>query len=147
MAQPFDCLCGTPTCRGRIAGARDMTSTQLDGLWLNGHIRELLEERENPKKNQKTNGHHHQQQNGHTTTAATSADQTVLALRDALAHAEKVVDAARLALVSYVEAYGHNANGNGAGPVSARASSGAQRRGPTSRELSGEMGGDTSVHV
>lgn len=139
MAQPFDCLCGTPTCRGRIAGARDMTSTQLDGLWLNGHIRELLEERENPKKNQKTNGH--------TTTAATSADQTVLALRDALAHAEKVVDAARLALVSYVEAYGHSANGNGAGPVSARASSGAQRRGPTSRELSGEMGGDTSVHV
>ena len=137
MAQPFDCLCGTPTCRGRIAGARDMTSTQLDGLWLNGHIRELLEERENPKKNQKTNGH---QQNGHTTAAAASADQTVLALHDALAHAEKVVDAARLALVSYVEAYG-------AGPGSARASSGAQRRGPTSRELSGEMGGDTSVHV
>ena len=155
MAQPFDCLCGTPTCRGRIAGARDMTATQLDGLWLNGHIRELLEERENPKKNQKTNGHHHQ--NGHIANTTASADQTVLALRDALAHAEKVVDAARLALVSYVEtvqlanssssAYGHNANGNGAGPVSTQASSGAQRRGPTSRELSGEMGGDTSVHV
>ena len=155
MAQPFDCLCGTPTCRGRIAGARDMTATQLDGLWLNGHIRELLEERENPKRSQKTNGHH--LQNGHTATTTASADQTVLALRDALAHAEKVVDAARLALVSYVEAvqlangpssaYRHNGGGNGAGPVSAQASSGAQRRGPTSRELSGEMGGDTSVHV
>jgi len=157
MAQPFDCLCGTPTCRGRIAGARDMTATQLDGLWLNGHIRELLEERENPKRSQKANGHDHQ--NGHTTATTASADQTVLALRDALAHAEKVVDAARLALVSYVEAvqlangpspaYSHNGsgNGNGAGPGSAQASSGAQRRGPTSRELSGEMGGDTSVHV
>ncbi len=136
MAQPFDCLCGTPTCRGRIAGARDMTTTQLDGLWLNGHIRELLEERESPKK-QKLNGHHHKQ-NGHNNNNTTAvADQTARALREALAHAEKVVEAARLALVSYVEAP----------PLSNQASAGAQRRGPTSRELAGEMGGDTSVHV
>ncbi|CEJ79885.1 Putative Galactose-proton symport [[Torrubiella] hemipterigena] len=44
MAQPFDCICSTPTCRGTISGARDMTSEQLDGLWLNNHIRELLDE-------------------------------------------------------------------------------------------------------
>lgn len=173
MAQPFDCLCGTPTCRGRIAGARDMTLAQLDGLWLNGHIRELLEERENPNKTTKkqTNGAPAAITNGHGSNGypaiPSTADQTVLALRDALTHAEKVVEAARLALVSYVEALqltGGCGNGNkqangsshgqdngrpfdAAGPASAQASAGAQRRGPTSRELSGEMGGDTSVHV
>lgn len=94
MAQPFDCLCGTPSCRGRIAGARDMTRAQLDGLWLNGHIRELLEERDHT-----TNGH----------------------------HAGGFDDAGRAS--------------------TAGAPLGAQRRGPTSRELSGEMGGDTSVRV
>jgi len=46
MAQPFDCLCGAPTCRGRISGAKAMGEQgQLDGTWLNGHIREMLEER------------------------------------------------------------------------------------------------------
>jgi len=79
MAQAFDCLCGKPTCRGRISGANDMTPAQLEGLWLNGHIRELLEE---------------QQQSA---AAATTLPN----------------------------------------------SSGAARCGPTSRELSGEMGGDT----
>lgn len=186
MAQPFDCLCGTPTCRGRIAGARDMTPAQLDGLWLNGHIRELLEERENaaPKKKQANgthataitlaaaavngngNGNGTASANGHTDTlrpatagaAAVDADKTVLALRDALSHAEKVVDAARLALVSYVEALqvaglgntgsGKQAtNGDRDGADHAALPAGAQRRGPTSRELSGEMGGDTPVHV
>lgn len=44
MAQPFECICAAPTCRGTISGARDMTSEQLDGLWLNNHIRELLDE-------------------------------------------------------------------------------------------------------
>ena len=177
MAQPFDCLCGTPSCRGRIAGARDMTPAQLDGLWLNGHIRELLEERENPNKKKQTNGTSAAaaaatNTNGHGSNGYPSipstADQTVLALRDALTHAEKVVDAARLALVSYVEALqltggcgngskqanGSSSHGNSNGrvfdaasPASTQASAGVQRRGPTSRELSGEMGGDTSVHV
>lgn len=82
MAQAFNCLCGKPTCRGRISGANDMTPVQLEGLWLNGHIRELLEEQ--------------QQQSAAAAAATTSSD-----------------------------------------------SSGATRRGPTSRELSGEMGGDT----
>ncbi|KAH6850864.1 hypothetical protein B0I37DRAFT_123275 [Chaetomium sp. MPI-CAGE-AT-0009] len=101
MAQPFDCLCGTATCRGRIAGARDMAPAQLDGLWLNGHIRALLEERDAGREKQTNNG-----TNGTNGTAG------------------GVYDAA-----------------------AGSASAGAQRRGPTSRELSGEMGGDTSVPV
>ncbi|KAK3297602.1 uncharacterized protein B0H64DRAFT_127723 [Chaetomium fimeti] len=105
MAQPFDCLCGTPTCRGRIAGARDMAPAQLDGLWLNGHIRALLEERDAGGGKEKQ---------GHGANGIDGANGSVY---DAAADA------------------------------SSQASAGAQRRGPTSRELSGEMGGDTSVPV
>ncbi|KAJ4306957.1 hypothetical protein N0V88_000330 [Collariella sp. IMI 366227] len=155
MAQPFDCLCGTPTCRGRIAGARDMTPAQLEGLWLNAHIRELLEEREKgtttSTKKQTNGASNGTTTNGNgvakpTTIAPTAENQTITALREALTHAEKVVEAARLALVSYVEAlqvagFGSPSNGKEAASV------GAQRRGPTSRELSGEMGGDTTVRV
>ncbi|KAJ4313339.1 hypothetical protein N0V84_009468 [Fusarium piperis] len=126
MAQPFDCLCGTPTCRGRIAGARDMTETQLDGVWLNGHIIQLRAEQE---------------------AARISADPTVNALHEAVVHAEKVLEAARLALRTYTgNAHAQNGNGiimpkftNGAPAKVA----GSEHRGPTSRELSGEMGGDT----
>jgi hypothetical protein len=137
MAQPFDCLCGTPTCRGRIAGARDMTLAQLDGLWLNGHIRALLEERENGQKKKQTNGTNGiNGTNGANGHAHPKTDETAVALRDALAHAEKAVAAARRALVAYDPYF--DAHG---------APAGAQRRGPTSRELSGEMGGDTTVRV
>ncbi|KAK4241402.1 histone-lysine N-methyltransferase ash1 [Achaetomium macrosporum] len=168
MAQPFDCLCGTPSCRGRIAGARDMTAEQLSGMWLNGHIRQLLEEREKAEQMQtpKQNGSAAKadvvatetgaSENGTVTSsnghyeALISTDQTVQALRDALAHAEKAVDAARLALVSYVEAlhlagigkHGHRVF-DAAQPATVEVPVGAQRRGPTSRELSGEMGGGT----
>lgn len=113
MAQPFDCFCGSPACRGKIAGAKDMAPEQLEGLWLNGHIRELKDE-------QARAGGHVVQAAGHG-----ADDPTVRALRDALGHAEKVVEAVRAALLGYVGA--------------------AARRGPTSRELSGEMGGDTVV--
>lgn len=91
LAQPFSCLCKTRSCRGTISGARDMSSPQLDGYWLNQHIRELLAE------------------------------------RDALSRGKDTVSVG--GPVSY-----------GAG----EAKSGSMRRGPTSRELSGEMGGDTS---
>ncbi|KXX82751.1 Histone-lysine N-methyltransferase ash1 [Madurella mycetomatis] len=179
MAQPFDCLCGKPTCRGRISGAEDMNPEQLDGLWLNGHIRELLEAK---KHKQKQNGAVAVAANGnvtaqapapengaavsnaqtgrngnHHTAAGETVDQTAQALRDALAHAEKVVEAARLALISYVAAVqgdgfgkaGGSGNGHfdAAAAAAVEASMGLQRRGPTSRELSGEMGGDTSVSV
>jgi hypothetical protein len=115
MAQPFDCFCGSATCRGQIAGAKDMTPEQLEGLWLNGHIRELRDEQRQ------------RQLGARGMNGEAGGDPTARALRDALAHAEKVVEAARAALLGYVGA------------------SAAARRGPTSRELSGEMGGDTVV--
>lgn len=122
MAQPFDCFCGSATCRGKIAGAKDMTSEQLEGLWLNGHIHELKDEQAEAKGYATRNGHQ-----GTLLPAGVGGadDPTARALRDALGHAEKVVEAARAALLGYVGA--------------------AARRGPTSRELSGEMGGDTVV--
>ncbi|RSL66256.1 hypothetical protein CEP54_003843 [Fusarium duplospermum] len=128
MAQPFDCLCGTPTCRGRIAGARDMTEAQLDGVWLNGHIIQLRAEQEAAR-------------------IARSADPTVNALHEAVVHAEKVLEAARLALRTYT-GNAHAQNGNGIiTPKFANGTlgkvAGSEHRGPTSRELSGEMGGDT----
>jgi hypothetical protein len=46
MAQPFACTCGAEGCKGWISGARDMGAEVLAGYWLNGHIRELLAERE-----------------------------------------------------------------------------------------------------
>ncbi|KAK4190235.1 post-SET domain-protein [Podospora australis] len=137
MSQPFSCFCGSPSCKGTISGAKDMAPSQLEGLFLNGHIRELLAE---------------QQAQG----VEREGDKTAEALRAALAQAEKAVEAARAALNSYVESvkgdkntkkggvlngvngyHGNGENGNGL------AKEGLQRRGPTSRELSGEMGGDT----
>ncbi|KAF5661316.1 post-SET domain-containing protein [Fusarium heterosporum] len=125
MAQAFDCLCGTPSCRGRISGARDMTQAQLDGIWLNGHIIQLRAEQ-----------------------LSHSEDPTANALRDAVVHAEKVLESARLALRSYAS-NAHTQNGNGTFPskhVNGTLGKAAvlEHRGPTSRELSGEMGGDTS---
>ncbi|KAK2604592.1 hypothetical protein N8I77_007506 [Diaporthe amygdali] len=93
MAQPFDCFCGSAACRGKIAGAKDMAPKQLEGLWLNGHIRELKDEQARE-------------------------------------------EAAPAALPGYV-----GASSASTGSLTAAAA----RRGPTSRELSGEMGGDTFV--
>ncbi|KAH6604887.1 post-set domain-containing [Trichoderma cornu-damae] len=92
MAQPFSCFCGKPTCKEVITGAKDMPPQQLEGLWLNDHIHELLEEQasqESPAvddRTKKTNG--------------TNAGVAITGL-------------------------------------------GLVRRGVTSREMSGEMGGDT----
>ncbi|POR33903.1 Histone-lysine N-methyltransferase ash1 [Tolypocladium paradoxum] len=130
MAQPFDCLCGTPTCRGTIGGARNMTPKQLEGMWLNGHIRALFDEQ-----------------------SPGATDPTARALRDALAQAEKVVEAARLALRTYVEgAAAKSGRVNCAYRPDGVVTNGAlekaaalDRRGPTSRELSGEMSGDTVI--
>lgn len=139
MSQAFDCFCGSPSCRGRISGAKDMTDAQLDGLWINGHI---LEQREEQKQARTA-----------PVNGTAGSDPTAQALKDALLQAEKVVIAARAALSSY-----SRTAGNGHGPGYTNGSSaqfgvdglsktgstrGDQRRGPTSRELSGEMGGDT----
>lgn len=130
MSQPFDCLCNAPTCRGRISGARDMTDAQLDGIWLNGHIIQSLAEQRRARSR--------------------SADPTAAALQDAVAHAEKVLEAARLALRSYADV----ADVNGKGIQNGKATNGGQFKSPaalhrdvSSRELAGEMGGDTTIRV
>ncbi|CAH0041475.1 unnamed protein product [Clonostachys solani] len=128
MAQPFECLCGTSRCRGTIAGAKDMTHSKLEGYWLNTHIRELLE-------NQRL-------ENG-TAALNDSNDPTAQALKDALSHAEQVVEAARTALRTYAESA--TVNGSRYAPsINGQFENGLGRRGLTSRELAGEMGGDTS---
>lgn len=158
MARPFDCLCGKPTCRGRISGAKHMTAAQLEGVWLNGHIRKLLDERARGAPAEGL-------ENGYSEpepAVAVAGDPTAQALKEALVHAEKVVAAARAALRSYVESTtGAGLPTAGAPPGGGRAlgvfrpddvfnrpieaGAGFARRGPTSRELSGEMGGDTVV--
>ena len=212
MAQPFDCLCGKPSCRGRISGASDMTEEQLSGMFLNKHIHELLEQRKiadaagggsdgavvtsNGEKTsgngvvantaattngKKTHG------NGAVATVGIPAaakhdgingggdnllylsrdalEQIVSELQEATRRAEKAATAACHALSTLqhfgpaVAAYTNGSamtdgSSSGYGPESgfvngaingipAWAPSGSLRRGPTSRELSGEMGGDT----
>lgn len=46
MAQPFKCRCQEASCRGTIAGAKDMSLDVLQEYWLAPHIRELLSERD-----------------------------------------------------------------------------------------------------
>ncbi|KAK0626177.1 hypothetical protein B0T14DRAFT_421477 [Immersiella caudata] len=120
MAQPFDCLCGKETCRGRISGARDMTSEHLGNAHLNVHIRQLLAEKYATElaiatpavdTNVHVNGGG-KHTNGLSSANGTGIDYAYLGVTDALAGAV----------------------------------AGSLRRGPTSRELSGEMGGDTSVY-
>jgi hypothetical protein len=133
MAQPFTCLCNHAACRGTIAGAKDMPAQQLQGVWLNGHIQDLLDE-----KNRAAGLVH-------------ESDPTAAALKEALLQAEKVVEAARFALRTYAGVSRKNgvagANGtkkNGFVPrEDIDVAEALNRRGPTSRELSGEMGGDT----
>lgn len=150
MAQPFTCQCGKPTCRGTISGAKDMTASQLEGTWLNGHIRKLLEEHALQSSDLEQRD-----------LSENDSDPTAQGLRIALEHAEKVADAARLALRLYAESTigkaihpaGSNAAKKTQGTKGVNTNinanlncdaSGLERRGLTSRELSGEMGGDTS---
>ena len=41
MAEPFDCLCGAPTCVGRIAGAQSLSDDVIARYDINAHIRAL----------------------------------------------------------------------------------------------------------
>lgn len=122
MAQSFDCLCNSPTCRGLISGARNMTDAQLDGIWLNGHI---IQQRAEQRLHDRS-------------------DPTASALADMVAHAEKGLEAARLALRTYTSATQINGNG-----VTEKVTNGklaaSEHRGQSSRMLGGEMGGDTTV--
>jgi hypothetical protein len=145
-----------------------MTPKQLAGLWINGHIRELLEQQSqisaagNGKLSGNGNG---TAETGHQ---ANDDDPTAQALRDALKHAELAAEASRAALNSYIKSSGPgrtvtaydegrlNQNGKNSSEIdiglrsdSAKSHNGVvtglASRGPTSRELSGEMGGDTAA--
>ena len=45
LDREFDCWCGAEGCLGKIRGARDMNIDLLKGYWLNGYIRDMLQER------------------------------------------------------------------------------------------------------
>lgn len=50
MAQPFDCWCGADECLGRVSGAAGLNAERLSGYWLNGYIRDMLEEKSKKSK-------------------------------------------------------------------------------------------------
>jgi hypothetical protein len=41
MDQPFQCQCRSARCLGTISGAKDLSEGQLDGYFVNAHIRDL----------------------------------------------------------------------------------------------------------
>ena len=49
MAQPFDCHCDSPRCKGRIDGASKMDSEDLKIYWLNEHVEIQLREKDEGK--------------------------------------------------------------------------------------------------
>ncbi|KAL8407625.1 hypothetical protein RB594_006450 [Gaeumannomyces avenae] len=130
MAQPFECLCGAgASCCGLIRGAADMPPRQLAGRWVNGHVLDMMEERREASS-----------RNGNGGGPLGNDDTTARAMRNALRQAELAVEAARAALVSYVA--GMHGGGGGGGSIGRV--EGAGQRGVSSREMSGEMGGDTT---
>ncbi|KAL3421863.1 hypothetical protein PVAG01_06018 [Phlyctema vagabunda] len=132
MAQGFHCFCGTARCRGYIAGAGSMAAAQLEGYWLNAHIRGLLEEKaaKETKEGNAQPAAAPQQQQQH--------DPVRLALVDSLDRARDTVDAAQKALDVYVRV--HEAT-----TTTTTGDSAKGRNGVGSREMSGEMGGDTTT--
>lgn len=129
-----------------------MSKESLEGYYLNGHIRELLEE----KNALTTNG------NGVKKTDVEEKDEVKEALEEVVEHARVGLEKAEKALGVYVgKKMGGAVNGaNGKGyagqngiakegngdvvsEVDTSGLEGETRRGVTSREMSGEMGGDT----
>jgi hypothetical protein len=156
MAQGFSCFCGAATCRGFISGAKNMKPEQLDGMWLNAHIRSLLEERDGvpstslssltlapgsteKEKDLAVNGTK-EVENG----TGEESDLTEEALKSALDQARRMVDAAQKALDTYKSLHGRSSVDDLAGTGGKGA---VRQNGVGSRELSGEMGGDTKVEV
>jgi hypothetical protein len=157
MDQPFTCFCSTPSCRGFISGAKEMSPAQLEGMWLNAHIRSLLESHSSPSSTPSLSS------NTPTSTSnPSSTDATEQALHENLLLARKMVTAAQKALDTYKSLHGKEDAGpidgndgevreNGVGSRELSGEMGGDttetkaRRGVTSREMSGEMGGDTSA--
>jgi hypothetical protein len=157
MDQPFTCFCSTPSCRGFISGAKEMSPAQLEGMWLNAHIRSLLESHSSPSSTPSPSSN-----TPISTSIPSSTDATEQALRENLLLARKMVTAAQKALDTYKSLHGKEDAGaidgndgevreNGVGSRELSGEMGGDttetkaRRGVTSREMSGEMGGDTSA--
>ncbi|KAI6780299.1 uncharacterized protein J7T54_005401 [Emericellopsis cladophorae] len=90
MAQPFDCLCQSASCRGTITGAQGMDPRKLEGYWLSGHVRQMLEEKNTGEA-----------ANAHADVPDSVGDTTAQLLRAALAKAEDAASKARAALDGY----------------------------------------------
>jgi len=150
MAQGFSCFCGAKTCRGFISGAKNMSREQLEGNWLNAHIRNLLGEKEDNAKLFEDG-----EDNGPTLAESGNSDdvksgvevkdETEEALLAALNQARKMVDAAQRAVDIYKSLHQNGSAGleTAKGQEVDSLINSGKRRGVTSRELSGEMGGDT----
>ncbi|KAG4438279.1 hypothetical protein IFR05_006214 [Cadophora sp. M221] len=133
MAQGFDCFCGAETCRGFISGAKNMRKEQLEGLWLNAHIRTLLSERDSSSSTQSS------------TPSTPSSNTTQFSTPTYLSN-----DPSSTVPSSNTSTSSSSIDFNGAktnGPAEKDDANGEKRRGVTSRELSGEMGGDTIEKV
>ncbi len=158
MAQGFACICNTASCRGYISGAKNLSAAQLQGLWLNKHIEELLEEQHSTKTNGSNTSNGTQNSSGTKSMLKSFGtprkDVTLDALVANLELARKTVDAAQKALDTYrsihVDAEPLNPQnayttecfddyGMDTGPQVGA----IRENGIGSRELSGEMGGDT----
>jgi hypothetical protein len=120
MAQPFRCECGAGEgrCKGWIAGAGQMGGQALEGYWLNEHIEALLVEKEAVVGN----GHKQGISNGEGHTLNGKFGK----------HGDKNGVEKRV---------GQVLNGDG------ETCNGKTHNGPTSRELGGEMDGDTVYTV
>lgn len=121
MAQGFDCFCGSEKCLGYISGAKNLSRNDLKGHWLSGHIRELLaEEREIEMNGNEVNGVNGKKENGNGVEVA---------------NGWRGMQKER-----YLNWNGYT---NGNGEVKINGKGAVRENGVGSRELGGEMGGDT----
>jgi hypothetical protein len=139
-----------------------MSPSQLEGMWLNAHIRSLLEEQSSfPSPSSSSTNLVLGNASQTTISTPNSTDVAELALRENLLLARKMVTAAQKALDTYKSLHEKEDAGaidekdgkvreNGVGGRELSGEMGGDtnvetkaRRGVTSREMSGEMGGDT----
>ncbi|KAH9220713.1 hypothetical protein DL95DRAFT_289178 [Leptodontidium sp. 2 PMI_412] len=139
MAQGFDCFCGSETCRGFISGAKNMRKEQLDGLWLNAHIRTLLSERDSASPTQSSTPSTPLSNTPSNTTHSLSSTPTYLPNDPSSTSPSSNTSTSS----SSIDFNGAKTNRSGEKDDA----NGEKRRGVTSRELSGEMGGDTIEKV
>ncbi|KAL2073583.1 hypothetical protein VTL71DRAFT_10909 [Oculimacula yallundae] len=128
MAQGFDCFCGKKDCRGYISGAKNMKPEQLKGMWLNIYIKDLLVERDGTKS-----------QSGQGTYLSNDPSSTSSSNSNGSTSSSPTTSNGS----SSTNLNGLNPAAKANGQVQQIGLDGEKRRGVTSRELSGEMGGDT----